>query len=101
RLSAMDADYVVVGRGDAPFAADLVINPPFLNERPIRLLREAISPALTHGICTSRPRVALAGPKEMTPILAYYDMVSPLPSAANLSLAEELRRAGCRVVPIR
>jgi hypothetical protein len=98
RLSAIDADYIVVGAGDAPFAADLVINPPFLGERPIRLLREAISPALVRRICASQPVVALTGPEELAPILAYYDMAPPRIGAANAALADNLRRAGCRVI---
>ncbi|WP_439569884.1 hypothetical protein [Sphingopyxis sp.] len=100
RLSVTDADYVVVGAGDAPFAADLVINPPSLGERPIRLLREAISPALARRLCAPQSRVALTGPDELAPILAYYDMVPPRPDDASSALADDLRRAGCRVVPI-
>ncbi len=100
RLAAIDADYIVVGAVDAPFAADLVINPPLLAERPIRLLREEVSPALTRAICASRSRVALAGPDEMAPILAYYHMAPPRTDAAGAAVADDLRRAGCRVVPI-
>lgn len=102
RLSAIDADYVVVGAGDAPFAADLVINPPFLDERPIRLLRELISPGLVRGICASQPRIALTGPNELAPILAYYRMTPPrTAAAADPALADDLRRAGCRVIPVK
>lgn len=101
RLSAIDADYVVVGASDAPFAADLVINPPLLDERPIRLLREALSPEPIRAICASRPRVALTGAGKLAPILAYYNMAPPRSDAANAVLAEDFRRAGCRVVPVR
>lgn len=100
RLSTIDADYVVVGAGDAPFAADLVINPPYLDRRPIRLLREVMNPALVRAICASRPRVALTGPGELAPILAYYHMAPPRADAARAEFAGDLRAAGCRIVPI-
>jgi hypothetical protein len=100
RLSAIDADYVVVGATDAPFTADLVINPPFLDERPIRLLREAMNPVRARAICRSQPQVALAGPNELAPIFAYYRTAAPSEDVANSALADDLRRAGCRIVPI-
>ncbi|MDO9367222.1 MAG: hypothetical protein Q7T68_01505 [Sphingopyxis sp.] len=101
RLSAIDADYLVVGAADAPFAADLVINPPFLRDRPIRLVREAVSPALVRALCASQPQVALVGPKELGPILAYYREPLPRAHTAKPPLTDDLRRAGCRVVPIK
>lgn len=100
RLSATDADYVLVGAGDAPFAADLVINSPFLEERPIRLLREAMTPTLLNAICESQPRVALLGRTELAPILGYYRMGSPPADGATRTFAGDLRRAGCQVIPI-
>ena len=100
RLSAIDADYVVVGAADAPFAADLVINPPYLDGRPIRLLREVMNPALIRAICPSQPRVALTGFRELGPILAYYHMAPPRADVASAALADDLRDAGCRVVPV-
>lgn len=101
RLSAIDADYVVVTAGDAPFAADLVINPPFLDRRPVRLLRETMSAASVDAICAPRPQVALAGPRELAPVIAYYRMAAPVAEAANGALTDDLQRAGCRIVPIR
>jgi len=101
RLEAVDADYVVIGAGDAPFAADLVINPPFLRDRPIRLVREALDPALVRILCASQPQIKLVGPNELAPILAYYSEPFPVADVANRALADDLRRAGCRVIPIR
>lgn len=98
RLSAIDADYVVVGAGDAPFAADLVINPPFLDQRPVRLLREALSPAAVRAICASQPLVALTGAGELAPILAFYHVAPPRAAAADALFADDLRGAGCRVI---
>jgi len=101
RLSAIDADYVVVGAADAPFTADLVINPPFLDTRPIRLLRETMSPALVQALCASRSRVALAGTNEFAPILAYYRPDPSAVASADKAMADNLRRAGCQIVQIR
>lgn len=101
RLSAIDADFVLVGAGDAPFAADLVTNSPFLDERPIRLLREAIKPSLVDAICKPQPRVALAGQAELAPIRGYFRLERPPADAAIGTLAGELQRAGCQVIPIR
>ena len=100
RIAGSAADYVVVGGADAPFAADLVVNPPFLDKRPIRLLREAIDPELVSALCVSRPRVALVEPNELASILAYYRMSTPVADAPDRALAGELRAAGCTVVPI-
>jgi hypothetical protein len=100
RLSVIDADYVLVGAGDAPFAADLVINEPFLGERPIRLLREAMRPALVRAICERQSRVALAGRTELAPILGYYRTKLPSAEAPPRTLAADLQRAGCQVIPI-
>lgn len=100
RIAGSAADYVVVGGADAPFAADLVVNPPFLDKQPIRLLREAIDPALVRALCASRPRVALLEPNDLAPIVAYYRMSKPVADAPHRALAGDLRAAGCTVVPI-
>ena len=101
RLSAIDADFVLVGAGDAPFAADLVINSPFLGERPIRLLREAMKPSLVDAICKPQPRVALAGQAELAPIRGYFRLERLPADAAIGTLAGALQRAGCQVIPSR
>ncbi|HEV7340615.1 MAG TPA: hypothetical protein VGN68_03195 [Sphingopyxis sp.] len=101
RLSAINADYVVIGAGDAPFAADLVINSPFLIERPTRLLREAMRPAALRAVCKPKPRVAMAGRTELAPIFSYYRLELPPASTTARTFASDLRRAGCQIIPIR
>lgn len=98
RIDASRADYVVVGDTDVPFSTDLVINPPFLDRRPIRLLRGAIDPALTQQLCVGHPAVALVGEPVLAPISAYYDFTPQASVArANAGLADRLSKAGCRV----
>ncbi|KHK91244.1 hypothetical protein [Novosphingobium malaysiense] len=72
RIGRLPADYVVVGAADAPFAQDLVINDPFLEERPIRLLREFITPQLLDKVCASHPVMKFITPAELADIRAYY-----------------------------
>lgn len=101
RIDASNADYVVVGGSDAPFAADLVINPPFLERRPIRLLREEIDPALIGSLCTSSVRVGVVDAKVLGPIAAYFDVPASAGTTAPRVLAGEWRRAGCSVSAVR
>ena len=97
RIDASDADYVVVGESDAPFAADLVINPPFLERRPIRLLREEMDPALMRALCAPSARVGLVDMEMLGPIAAYFSAPALTEATARPALAAELRRAGCSV----
>lgn len=99
RLSAIDADYVVIGAGDAPFAADLVVNSPFLVERPTRLLREAMTPAALRAVCEPKPRVVVAGRTELAPIFRYYGLEIPPASTTTRTFVGDLRRAGCQIIP--
>lgn len=96
RIEASDVDYVVVGGSDAPFATDLVINPPFLGERPVRLLRERMAPALIGSLCASSARVGLVDAETLGPIAAYFGAPqSTKAAAANRTLVDKLQRAGC------
>lgn len=100
RIAAIDADYVVVGGGDAPFAADLVINHPYLDARPIRLLREEIDAPLARALCSRHPgvSVALAGPALLAPIGDYFAFGADRSAgSANRAMAAQLGAAGCRV----
>src|SRR3546814_18207472 len=60
RIGAAKVDYVVIGDGDAPYSITLVRNAPFLRNRPIRLVRDKLDPALRAQICASHPPPALA-----------------------------------------
>lgn len=99
QIDQMDADYAVIGGSDAPFAADLVINPPYLDRRPLRLLRERIDPATARAICSERSSVALIGSDVTEPIIAYFGFGGGREGeAANRTLESMLRSAGCDMV---
>ncbi len=104
RIAATGADFVVVGEGDAPFVVDLVINPPALKRRPIRLIRGAVDAKLAKALCSARPAplVAHAGPELVRPIRDYYGLKgsSTDADAANRAVATRFRRAGCRTMTI-
>ncbi len=98
RMDAIDADYVAVGGDDVPFTADLVINPPALDRRPVRLIRSGIDTKLTQAICAERSSVALVGEGVFKPIAVYFRFErSSSEQVANRTLATRLRSAGCRV----
>ncbi len=106
-LSAIDADYVVIGEGDAPFVVDLVINPPTLDARPIRLIRGEIDAELAQALCARRPavRIAIVGDEILEPIRAYFvskdgSVVRGNGRRANQAVATLLRQAGCRTTII-
>ena len=98
RIGSIAADYVVIGAKDVPFSGDFVRNDPYLDNRPVRLLREAIDPALQAQLCSSRPTVALIGTKILRPAATYFG-TSPSASleSDNLDLATSLYRLGCYV----
>lgn len=100
RIAASAADYAVVGEGDAPFVIDLVINPPRLDERPIRLVRGQIDIDLARSLCSGQPAplVAFAGDGLIQPIRDYYGFAdrNALTANANRTVAARLRQLGCR-----
>lgn len=98
RIDAASADYAVVGDDGVPFFSDLVRNSPFLDNRPIRLIREELDPRLQAQICAGRPSIALVGSDVLRPITDYFEMPPALAAdAANRDVAEKLRVLGCRV----
>lgn len=101
RIDAASVDYVVIGAGDAPYAVDLVRNDPFLQNRPLRLVRENLDPALQARICAARPSIALVDAGALRPITDYFN-AAPSVSADNENrrLASSLSRSGCRVEPL-
>lgn len=104
RLARSEADFVVVGEDDAPFVADLVINPPGLDLRPVRLIRGRIDPELARALCAMRPAplVAFAGEGLLRPIRAYHADGAPTVDVekANRAVAALLRSQGCRTAII-
>lgn len=100
QIDRVNADYAVIGAGDAPFAADLVINRPYLDQRPVRLLRERIDPAAAREICADQPSVALIGSELTEPIVDYYGFGRGKDGdTANQKVELMLRRAGCDIAP--
>ncbi len=98
QIDRMDADYVVIGGNDAPFATDLVVNPPYLDRRPLRLLREEMDPVLMRTLCASSARIGLVDDEILAPIAVYYGTPqSTKAAAANRALADKLQSAGCQV----
>ncbi|WP_260581032.1 hypothetical protein [Sphingopyxis sp. PET50] len=99
QIDRVNADYAVIGGSDAHFSSDLVINSPYLDRRPLRLLREKIDPATARAMCAERSSVALIGSDVVEPVLAYYGFGGDKEGdAANRKLEQMLRRAGCEIV---
>ncbi|WP_408589304.1 hypothetical protein [Novosphingobium sp.] len=100
RIDRVDADYVVIGSLDVPFSHDLVVNAPWLDRKPVRLLRDEIDRPLITSLCAAHPRVVLAGDGLLAPVAQYLmPQAGPLHIAArhNARLAPYLIRAGCHV----
>jgi len=99
-IDGFAADYAVIGWSDAPLAFDLVVNAPGLDRRPVRLLRNEISPALAARLCATHPRVMLVGDRLLAPIMRYSGADTRIYSAraGNAKIASVLRPAGCIVM---
>ena len=97
RIDASNVEYVVVDGRDAPFSSDLVINPPFLERRPIRLLREEIDPALVRSLCVSPVRVGMVDATLLRPIADYFGVPALADPITKSRLADQLRGGGCSV----
>ncbi|QDC38061.1 hypothetical protein [Sphingobium fuliginis] len=100
QIDQSSAAYVVIGDEDVPFSRDLIINPPLLDRRPVRLVREAIDSSLITHLCADRPSVGLVGDRLLAPITRYFKSdkeIGRAAAAANAEFAPLLRAAGCRV----
>ncbi|MBX9663901.1 hypothetical protein [Novosphingobium sp.] len=97
RLSAIDADYIVLGGKDAATAVDLVHNPPDLSARPVRLLRDELTRASVAAICASHPKVVLIGDRMIAPLGSYYAFGPTTADHFNARVAPHFVREGCRV----
>jgi hypothetical protein len=97
-ISAHDADYFVVGIWDAPYAINLVYNPPDLADRPIRLFADYLDQAAIAAICANGPSIALADRRLLAPIVAYSGTYNFPIEARNRELGARLHAAGCRLV---
>ena len=99
-IDTIKADFVVVGAIDAPFSSDLVINPPALERRPVRLLRHELDGDAIAWICRDAPRVALLGDRELEPIVRYFGQPAKETAKANRDFGDRLRQSGCRLLDV-
>lgn len=98
RIDGMDVDYVVIGERDVPFSADLIVNPPSLDRRPVRLLREEVSTDLVKILCEDGGTVAVIEPSFLEPLTQYYGFGRSRGAAdASQAVAAGLHDAGCKV----
>lgn len=98
RISAVGTDYAIIGERDASFAQDLIYNPPALDRRPIRLVREAVTPPLARAICADHASVTLVGEGVLEPLATYFaDRKAGPATAGNAAIAPVLAAAGCRI----
>jgi hypothetical protein len=88
------ADVVVVDDEAAPFAADLVINPPDLSDRPTRLRGSALEPEDMAALCRRGTMRFFAG-AELHPIGALFHRPAVAPTEHLRALAAAARREGC------
>lgn len=104
QIEVSEADYVIVGESDAPFVVDLVINPPMLDARPLRLVRGQVDVALARALCAPRPAplVAFLGGSTLQPIRDYFGEAdnSAVRQKADQSATIRLRQLGCRTTVI-
>lgn len=99
RIDKIDADFAIIGAGDTRDAFDLIYNPPALDRRPVRLLRQAMDLGAIRDICANAPTVAFVGNEVLQPLADYYRTGTTDEMRANAQMAPTLAAAGCRVIP--
>lgn len=98
RIGQAGTDYAVVGAYDVPYSQDLATNPPYLDARPIRLVRERVDPSLQSGICAAHASVAIVDSDVLQPLADHFrTKVDAAAAAKDRKIAESLSKAGCRV----
>lgn len=98
RIAASAADYVLIDDGAAPFAQDLVFNPPWLDRRPIRLQASAVRVDPAWGrLCRGRS-VAIVGADDLSAISRLFGANPPAASTDLPRARAVLAAAGCREV---
>lgn len=96
-IDRIEADYVLIGAVDAPFSANLALNPPALKRRPVRLIIQALDPAEIARLCASAPSVQIADKELFAPLFDYYRIPAKSFPARDQQLTQRLSAAGCRV----
>jgi hypothetical protein len=100
KIAASRADFVLIGKEDAPFSSDLVINRPDLSNRPLRLLPDLASDpaALAKLICRPGVTVAVDGETLLGSINEALGMKHSIERDIWIQkLAPALQAAGCKV----
>ena len=95
-MTAVDADWLLVDDTAAPFAQDLVLNPPDLDRRPIRLAASAVRADAAWTILCRDTRVAIADDNLLAPIRHHFG-VAQGQSAVLANAVETLSQAGCNI----
>lgn len=97
-IDATDADYVLVKSTAAPFAQDLVINDPYLRNRPIRLLEELTGAELLEKICRDGATIFMLPEPHYTRIREYFIGKKHKPAThENEEPVASIGKAGCTV----
>lgn len=94
-IAAVPADIVVIDTSFVPYGDNLVFNLPDLNEKPIRLVAEKLSPPDIAALCQGRT-IAFFDPERMRRLAETYPGKDPAaPSAAFRRLQATARDQGC------
>lgn len=96
---AAGADYVVVDDTAAPFAQDLVINRPALDNRPLILSGSVVSVQTLSDLCR-HGSVAFMDASRLGGLSRAFGGQAPKPTPAYAGLEEAARAVGCRVAAI-
>lgn len=100
QIAAMTADFVIIDDRAAPFAQDLVYNPPYLDRRPVRLAGGRLplaDPQAALWQCKAST-VALVGPAQLSAINRFFGQPQPPLSWSMDKARDGLQMLGCRVV---
>lgn len=97
-LDKLDSDYVVISGDAAPFAVDLVINEPFLQNRPIRLVEERLATTTLSDLCAEGPDIIFVKEPFFDNIRSYYSLPALEDGALdNDKLTMAAQESGCIV----
>lgn len=96
---ATRADYVLVDDLAAPFAQDLVINRPLLDNRPVILVGSAVSTQTLTALCRHGP-VAFLNAARLGGLSHVFGGQDPRPTPAYAGLEEAARAGGCRLAVV-
>ena len=97
-IDLSQSDYVIVDPEGAPFAIDLVINDPFLENRPLRLVQDRIAPGLITPLCANGADVSFLPPTHYNAIRRYFGMQELDENGLdNAKLTTMLESGGCSV----